>query len=209
MNVPRKRVLLQAPMLHPAGDEILRAEVDVIEGWRLKPEERAAELSRAHGLIGGGSSEDVAMGACLEVIASPASGYEWIAVDDATAAGIAVVNAAGSQYTAVAEHGIGLMLARFTKRIAYCDRVMHAERRFIERSVFSGSGWPGLPTQLQAKTLGIVGFGFIGRDLAEKCRLAFDMTVLAFDPFFDPAEASRQHVVLVPTWTISSRAVTT
>lgn len=194
----RKRVLLTVPMLDPVGEEILRTEVDVIKGWQLDPGQRAAALAGAHGLGGGGSTEDIAAGARLEVIASYGSGCEHIDLDAATEAGIMVVNAAGSQYTAVAEHGVGLLLA-LAKRIAYSDRIMHAERRFPARSSFSGDGWPGWPTQLRGKTLGIVGFGFIGRDLAEKCRVAFDMQILVYSPRFDPEEAARQRVMLVET----------
>jgi D-3-phosphoglycerate dehydrogenase len=194
--VTRKRVLLVVPMLDPGGEEILRSEVEVIRGWELDPAPREAALAGAHGLGGGGSTDDILRGAKLEVIASYGSGYEQIDVEAATRAGIMVVNAAGSQYAAVAEHGVGLMLA-FAKRIAYSDRLMHNERRFPPRQTFSGNGWPGWPTQLKGKTLGLIGFGFIGRDLAEKCRLAFDMKVLVFSPRCDPEEAARQRVTLV------------
>jgi D-3-phosphoglycerate dehydrogenase len=191
-----KRVLLTTPMLDPVGHQILRDDVDVIEGWHLDAREFAAALAGAHGLGGGGSTQDIAGGPQLEVIASYGSGCEHIDIEAATNAGIVVVNAAGSQYAAVAEHGVGLMLA-FAKRIAYADRVMHTERRFVGRNAFSGTGWPGWPTQLRGKTLGVIGFGFIGRDLAEKCRLAFDMEVLVFSPRCDPEEAARQRVILV------------
>lgn len=191
-----KRVLLVSPMLDPVGEALLRAEVDVVQGWQLGPAERAAELAKAHGLGGGGSAEDIAEGVRLEVIASYGSGCEHIDLPAATEAGIAVVNAAGSQHSAVAEHGVGLMLA-FAKRIAFADRLMHSERRFPARNDFSGSGWPGWPTQLRGKTLGVVGYGFIGRDLAEKCRLAFDMEVVVFSPRYDPDEARRQRVEVV------------
>jgi D-3-phosphoglycerate dehydrogenase len=194
--VTRRRVLLTTPMLDPQGDDILRGEVDVIEGWRLSPEEAIAAMATVHGLGGGGSSSDIAQGAQLEVIASYGSGCEHIDIEAATGAGIMVVNAAGSQYSAVAEHGVGLMLA-FAKRIAYAVRVMHTERRFVGREAFNGMGWPGWPTQLRGRTLGVVGFGFIGRDLAEKCRLAFDMDVLVYSPSYDPEEAARQRVTLV------------
>ena len=191
-----KRVLLVTPMLDPVGDEMLRREVEVIPGWDLDPQERAAALADVQGLGGGGSTEDIDNGPRLEVIVSYGSGCEHIDLDAATAAGILVVNAAGSQYSAVAEHGLGLMLA-FAKRIAYADRVMHTERRFVGRDPFSRSGWPGWPTLLRGKTLGVVGFGFIGRDLAEKCRVAFDMEVLAYSPRADPEETARQRVTLV------------
>jgi D-3-phosphoglycerate dehydrogenase / 2-oxoglutarate reductase len=194
--VSRKRVLLVWPMVDPVGEEVLRAEVEVIRAWELDPGEHGRALARAHGLGGGGTTDDITGGPALEVIGCYGSGYENVDIDAATAAGIAVVNAAGSQYSAVAEHAVGLMLA-FAKRIAYADRVMHTERRFIPRRVFSGEDWPGWPTQLRGKTLGVIGFGFIGRDLAEKCRLAFDMEIVVYAPRFDPEEAARQRVWLV------------
>ena len=183
-------------MLDPVGEELLRAEVEVVRGWELGAEDRAEVLRRAHGLGAGGTTADIEAGPNLEVIATYGSGAEHIDVAAATARGIAVVNAAGAQSTAVAEHAIGLMLA-FAKRIAWGDRVMHREQRFPRRAELTGDGWPGWPTQLRDKTVGIVGLGFIGRDLAEKCRLAFDMTVLAVSPRADPDEAARQRVELV------------
>jgi D-3-phosphoglycerate dehydrogenase / 2-oxoglutarate reductase len=194
--VTRKQVLLVWPMLDPVGEELLRAEVEVIRAWELDPGQYGRALAGAHGLGGGGTKDDITHGTQLEVIASYGSGYENIDVGAATTAGIAVVNAAGSQYSAVTEHAIGMMLS-FAKRIAYADRIMHTERRFIPRPAFSGPGWPGWPTQLRGKTLGVIGFGFIGRDLAEKCRLAFDMDVVVYSPRFDPEEAARQRVGLV------------
>ena len=131
----------------------------------------------------------------LEVIGFPGSGFESIDTAAATRAGVAVVYAAGSQYAAVAEHAIGLMLS-LAKRIGFADRQMHAERRFPPREAYSGDGWPGFPHEIDRKTVLILGFGFIGRDLARKCRAAFDMTVLAYDPYFDPMEAERQGVRL-------------
>ena len=150
----RKRVLLTTPMLDPLGLDMLRGEVDVVEGWRLGPDEQTVALATVQGLGGGGSSSDIALGARLEVIASYGSGCDHIDIAAATQAGIMVVSAAGSQYSAVAEHGVGLMLA-FAKRIAYADRVMHSERRFVGRGAFNGTGWPGWPTQLRGKTLGV------------------------------------------------------
>jgi D-3-phosphoglycerate dehydrogenase len=106
-----------------------------------------------------------------------------------------VVFSAGAQYTAVAEHAIGLMLS-LAKRIGWSDRAFRREKRYQDRARFAGSGWPGFPQEIGGKTLGILGFGFIGRDLARKARAGFDMSVLAYDPYFDPIEAERQGVTL-------------
>ena len=193
----RKRIYLPHPTLHPAGEELLRKECDVVLGSELDEADREAALASAHGFSGGVAIDAALMDRApkLEVIGFPGSGYEAIDVAAATARGICVVFAAGSQYTAVAEHALGLALS-VAKRIGYSDRYFHREKRFIDRSVFTGDGWPGFPHEISGKTMGLLGFGFIGRDLARKCRAAFDMQVLAYDPYFDPVEAERQGVTL-------------
>jgi phosphoglycerate dehydrogenase-like enzyme len=193
----RKRVLLSSPMFDPAGEELLRKEVDLLDGSRLAPAERDAALAGAHGLYAPGpvGAALIARAPRLEVIGFPGSGFEAIDTAAATRAGVAVVYAAGSQYAAVAEHALGLMLS-LAKRIGFADRRMHAEKRFPPREAYSGEGWPGFPHEIDRKTVLILGFGFIGRDLARKCRVAFDMGVLAYDPYFDPMEAERQGVRL-------------
>jgi phosphoglycerate dehydrogenase-like enzyme len=194
----RKRVLLWMPMLDPAGEDVLRKDVEVIDASRLDPAARDAALASAHGLYlpGAVGAELLERAPQLEVIGFPGSGFESIDTAAATRAGVAVVYAAGSQYAAVAEHAVGLMLS-LAKRIGYSDRRMHAERRFPPRELYTGEGWPGFPHEIDRKTVVILGFGFIGRDLARKCRSAFDMQVLAYDPYFDPVEAERQGVRLV------------
>src|SRR5262249_57991983 len=143
------------------------------------------------GLVGLVGADVVAASPVLEVIGIPGSGWDHIDVAGATARGIPVVNAAGAQHAAVAEHALGLLLS-LVKRIAVSDRIFHTEKRFVGRDSFTGDGWPGWPEELSGKTIGLVGFGFIGRDLARKCRLGFDMTVHAYDPYADPDEIARQ-----------------
>ena len=192
-----KRVYLPHPMLHPSGEALLRKEVDVVNGTDLDEAGQAAALAAAHGVCGAVGIDAAFMDRApkLEVIGFPGSGYESIDVAAATARGIAVVYAAGAQFSAVAEHALGLMLS-ISKRIGFSDRFLHREKRFLERSHFTGDDWPGFPHEIAGRTVLLLGFGFIGRDLARKCRAAFDMTVLAYDPYFDPVEAERQGVAL-------------
>ena len=129
----------------------------------------------------------------LKVIGGPGSGTDFVDADAATRRGIAVVNAAGAAYMPVAEHVLGMMLS-LTKRIAELDRRIHSD-----------GGWPRTPAGgiagvndvLDGKTIGIVGLGFVGREVARKCRLGFNMRVLAFDPFVDPTAVRAQGVTLV------------
>jgi D-3-phosphoglycerate dehydrogenase len=197
MTADRKTVLIVPPLqLHEGARAMLEAEVELIDGADLHADAFAAVLARTHGLVGAVSGDQIRVAPNLEVIGMPGSGWDAIDVPAATAAGVLVVNAAGAQHAAVAEHGIGLMLS-LAKRIAYSDRIFHAEGRFVGREHFMGDGWPGWAHELSGSTIGIVGFGFIGRDLARKCRLGFDMTVLAYDPYFDPDEAQRMGVHMV------------
>ena len=98
------------------------------------------------------------------------------------------------QHDPVSDCAVGLMISA-SMRIGYVDRFMHREKRWIfladldERDMY--------PRAISGKTVGIVGFGFIGREVARKCRDGFRMRVLAFDPFFDTMEAERQGVTLV------------
>ena len=115
----------------------------------------------------------------LLVVSSNGAGYDTVDVDDCTRAGVLVVNQAGGNKEAVAEHALAMMLC-LAKRIVETDRVMR-RRSKIERNDFMG-------TELKGKTLGIVGLGHVGTRLAELCRGLFAMRVLAVDPLLTAAE---------------------
>ncbi|MEQ8677737.1 MAG: hydroxyacid dehydrogenase [Aggregatilineales bacterium] len=108
----------------------------------------------------------------LKVIARAGVGVDNVDLDAATAKGIVVMNTPDGNTIATAEHTFGLMLslARF---IPTAHQSM-SEGRW-DRKVFVG-------TELRGKTLGILGFGRIGRAVAQRA-LAFEMTVIAHDPF--------------------------
>ena len=136
----------------------------------------------------------IAAGTRLEVAFMRGSGFEQIDLEAATEHGVACVNSAGVNAAPVSDETVALMLSA-ALRIGYVDRYMHRERSWIfladlaERDMYPG--------MISGKTVGIVGFGFIGREVARKCRDGFGMRVLAYDPFFDPAEAERQGVEMV------------
>src|SRR5262249_37457820 len=102
------------------------------------------------------------------------AGYDVIDVDACTGAGILVCNQSGANREAVAEHAVGLMLA-VSKKIMEADRAIRKEGT-IERFRYIG-------TELAGKTVGIIGLGNIGGRVAEICKSAFRMTVLAYDPY--------------------------
>jgi len=119
----------------------------------------------------------------LLVVSSGGSGVDTFDLDACTAAGVLVVNQAGGNAEAVAEHALGMMLL-LMKRVPEADRAL---RR----------GWNGARTDfrgadLLGKTVGIIGLGHIGRRLASICRHAFDCEVLAYDPYLDAEEMGRR-----------------
>jgi len=143
-----------------------------------------ADMSRAHGYHACARTEMrepwfpdarlFAKAPNLLAVCSLGAGYDVIDVDACTKAGILVCNQSGANKEAVAEHAVGLMLA-LSKKIMETDRAI---RRYnnIERFRYVG-------TELLGKTIGIIGLGNIGSRVAEICRGAFRMTVLAYDPY--------------------------
>lgn len=97
------------------------------------------------------------------------AGYDNVDIDACTQLGIWVANAAGVNAQAVAEHVIALILSYY-KNIPYLDRFM--KNKVDEKNLdYTGS-------ELQGKTIGIIGMGAVGKKVAEFCRV-FDMNVLA------------------------------
>lgn len=131
----------------------------------------------------------------LEVIYIGAAGYDRIDIRAAAERGIPVFNAPGGNAVGVSEHALGLMLA-LTRRIDATARFSRETGKWARQFAMTSS--PRLSV-LRGKTLGLVGYGFIARQLAESARLGFGMEVVAFDPYFDPLEARRQGVRLVHT----------
>ncbi len=129
----------------------------------------------------------------LEVIYVGAAGYDRIDVAAATQRGIPVFNAPGGNAIGVSEHALGLMLS-LTRRIDATSRFGRETGTWARQ--FTMTSTPSLSV-LRGKTLGLVGYGFIGRQLAHSARLGFGMQVVAYDPFFDRLEAGRQGVRLV------------
>lgn len=109
----------------------------------------------------------------LKVVARVGVGYDAIDVPAATARGVAITTAPGTNHESVAEHTFALMLA-FTRLIPLRNQIIHA------------GGWPRHYSRpLRGQTLGLAGLGRIGKAVAVRAQ-AFGMTVIAFDPL--PAE---------------------
>lgn len=113
----------------------------------------------------------------LLVVSSNGSGVDTIDIEACTAAGVLVVNQAGGNAEAVAEHTMAMILS-LLKRIGESDRLL--------RRGWSGARTDLLGRNLEGRTVGIIGFGFIGRRVAKIAKDIFDCRVLAFDPYVAP-----------------------
>jgi D-3-phosphoglycerate dehydrogenase len=153
-----------------------------------------ADMGRAHGYHACARTEMrepwfpdarlIAKAPNLLAICSLGAGYDVIDVDACTKAGILVCNQSGANKEAVAEHTMGLMLA-ISKKIMETDRAIRKENK-IERFRYIG-------TELLGKTIGIIGLGNIGSRVAEICKVAFRMTVIAYDPYLSKEKMAARH----------------
>ena len=123
----------------------------------------------------------------LRVIGRAGVGVDNIDTDAATRHGIVVMNTPGANAVAVAELTLGLMIA-MCRKLPAANTSMHAGK--WEKKSLQG-------TELRGKTLGIVGLGRIGLEVARRAR-AFGMTLIGYDPFIAPVIARENDVTLVP-----------
>ena len=122
----------------------------------------------------------------LKVVGRAGVGIDNVAVDEATRSGVLVMNTPEANTTATAEHAMALLMAAARNVVAAHNSL--ADGRW-ERSSFTG-------TELSGKTLGVVGFGRVGRSVAARAQ-AFGMTIMAYDPFVSERVAKTAKVELV------------
>ncbi len=118
----------------------------------------------------------------LKVIGRAGVGLDNIDVEYAKSKGIKVINTPGATSISVAELTIGLLLA-VMRKIAYADREMRK------------GAWPKKKCkgiEMYGKTLGIIGIGRIGREVAKRAR-AFGMKVIYYD-VYRPDEATEKEL---------------
>lgn len=121
----------------------------------------------------------------LKVIGRAGVGVDNIDVEEATRKGILVVNAPEGNTIAACEHTIGLMLA-ISRKIPQSFFVLRQGK--WERKNFIGN-------ELYGKTLGLVGLGRIGSEVAKRAK-SFRMRIIAYDPFISPEKAKELEVEL-------------
>lgn len=116
------------------------------------------------------------------------AGYDTIDAKHAAEKGIAVCNCPGTNSLAVAELAIGLMLA--------LDRRLYHNVRDLKAGVWN-KGEYGKAQGIFGRTLGIIGLGNIGKEVAKRAQ-AFGMKVVAYDPYDKPELFEKMHIMPEP-----------
>ncbi len=181
------RILLTDKLDASAAETLRQAgmQVDVLPTQRR---EALAELLNGYHAIGVRSAtrldaELLAAAENLRLIVRGGVGVDNIDIEAASRQGIAVANTPGANTIATVELTFALMLA-------LCRNVVPAQNSLCrgqwQRGTFRG-------TELYGKTLGVVGFGRIGKEVARRAR-AFGMRVLAYDPYLEEAVFAAEQV---------------
>jgi D-3-phosphoglycerate dehydrogenase len=175
-------ICLLVQPIHPSGIAVLeKAGIEVRQATAASMETVAAEIRDASAVITRNAGLDRrAMDAAprLCVVGNHGIGLDPVDVEHATAIGLPVIYTPYANVQSVAELAVAHMLA-IAKRVREADRAVR-EDRFDYR--YSRDF-----RELAGKTLGIVGFGRIGRRTAEIARAAFGVNVLVHSPRVDPA----------------------
>ena len=121
----------------------------------------------------------------LKVVGRAGVGVDNVDVEAATRLGIIVMNTPDGNTKSTCEHTVAMLMALARKIPA---AVAHLKAGGWERAKFQG-------VELHGKTLGVVGLGRIGTQVAIRAK-AFGMKIVAADPFMDPAAAKKQDIEL-------------
>lgn len=122
----------------------------------------------------------------LKIVGRAGVGVDNVDVPVATVRGVIVVNSPGGNTVAAAEHTVAMLLA-LSRNIPQAYESMHAKQ--WNRSKYVGN-------EVYKKTLGVLGLGKIGQEVAKRCQ-AFGMKTIAYDPFISTEAANAVGVELV------------
>ena len=187
-----KRVLV-AGKIHAAGVALLQQRsgvvVDVVEAvttesYRLYLAEADAIIIRTQPM----TSVEIAIAPRLQIVSRHGVGFDAVDVSALNARKIPLAIVGDVNSRAVAEHTLMLMLSAARRTVAH--HVASTTGHWNERNRFDS-------TELDGKTLLVIGFGRIGRRVAKLAK-AFGMNVMAFDPYLPAEEMAALGVLHVP-----------
>ncbi len=180
----KPKIVMQFELRLGATDR-LREIADVVVDPKLEQAEGADIF------IPGGSRVDAALmdklGPKLKAVCRPGIGVDTVDLDAAAERGILVINTPDAPTESTAEHAVALLMA-VAKRVMTGDMFLRGNNN-IERGDMLG-------TELLDRTLGVVGYGRIGRRVAEICALGLRMNVIVYDPIIDLNQETPERVTL-------------
>ena len=165
----------------------------------LSPEELLTIIGNYEGLIVRSATqvtrEVIQAGKALRAIGRAGAGIDNINIEAATERGIIVLNAPGGNTISTAEHTVAMLLA-LARNIPQATASIRSGK--WDRKSYTG-------VELEGKTLGIIGVGRVGLEVARRAR-AFGMRVIAFDPVFSSEMAEQNNIQLASNDEIFSEA---
>ncbi len=179
--------------LNQAGLDILNAveDFEVYAPGKMNRADTLAQVPKAHAMvIRSGTTVDAEMiekADHLKIVVRAGVGVDNVDLDACTARGIVVMNTPDANTVSTAELALGLMLA-LARHIPQADRSLRQGQ--WDRKNFVG-------TELFGKTLGIIGFGRVGRALAQRAK-CLGLDEIAYDPFVPEDVARHLGLSLVP-----------
>jgi D-3-phosphoglycerate dehydrogenase / 2-oxoglutarate reductase len=189
------------------ADDLPASALDLLraEGWNVDarsgraPDQLASDLADADAIVVRSATKVTAplieAGRNLRAIARAGTGVDNVDVPAASARGIVVMNAPGANSISVAELAMAFVLG-LARHLPAADSAMKQGK--WEKKKFLGE-------EVQDKTLGLVGLGRIGQEVARRAE-AFDMRVIAHDPFITAQVAADIGVELVSIDELFARA---
>ncbi len=189
------------------ADDLPGSAVEILsaEGWDVDarsgrtPAELASDLADADAIVVRSATkvtaELIAAAPRLRAIARAGTGVDNVDVEAASARGVVVMNAPGANSISVAELTMALVLA-LARKIPQADASMKQGK--WDKKSFLGE-------EVRGKTMGLAGLGRIGQEVARRAR-AFEMQVIAHDPFLSAQIARDLRIELVTLDQLCARA---
>jgi D-3-phosphoglycerate dehydrogenase len=173
-------------VIHPAAVALLEKSAEIVRPRDYSREAHLEALKDVDGMIARKipvRANEMDHAPHLKVIARHGVGIDSVDLEEATKRGILVTTTPGQNRESVAELAVAFMLS-LARKVPQAQAAMHALPKgnvgqltaLLDRYQLTG-------TDLEGKSLGIIGTGRIGSTVARKCIAAFDMKVTGYDPY--------------------------
>ncbi len=187
----KKKILIVQP-IHERGVRVFDERFEVMVASDPSVATVIKEITGVEGVVvrtAPFTREIIEAADSLKVIGRHGVGVDNIDIKAATGKGIVVVNTPNANATSVVEHTL-TAIGALAKRVTLYNRATREGQWEIRNSYKA--------VDLDAKILGLVGIGRIGSLVAKRAAAAFNMKVIAFDPYVTPEKAREMGITLVP-----------